>query len=51
MLSIILFVLICVIPLSLFFVAAAFHRHQRGRPTWGWVRRLYDALGAGRVKW
>lgn len=45
-----LFVLLVLVPLLLLFVAAEFH-HQRGRPTWRWVRRLYDALGAGRVRW
>ena len=48
--STILFVLlVCV--LLLLFIAAEFHHHQRRRPTWRWVRRLYDALGAGRVRW
>ena len=41
-----LFVLLVLVPLLLLFVTVEFHHYQRGRPTWRWVRRLYDALYA-----
>ena len=51
MYSAILFVLLVIVPLLLLFVAVEFHHCQRGHSTWGWVRRLYDALGAEKVRW
>ncbi len=49
--STLIFVLLGAIAMLLLFVVSEFHHHQNGRSTWRWVRRLYRALGAGRVRW
>lgn len=43
--------LLVVLAWAVLLVVSEFWHYQRGHDTWGWVKWIYKATGAHRIRW